>query len=170
MAEDKTDATGLTANEKMTIQDVWKPVGQDPRTSGVFLIKELFTMYPETQKLFSDFKDHTLSEIDVSPVARAHGIRVIHAFTSIVENLYDVDVLVTLLQKTAHGHYQRGIRYHHFQALKLVVLSVLEKALGNKFGVEERRCWDKGLDVINAVIKKTLDQEENKAKGLGGKL
>lgn len=67
------------------------------------------------QDVFPKFKGKNPDELKKSIGVRSHGLRVLAALNSVVENLDDIECLVDMLQHIAHSHHPRGTSRKHFE-------------------------------------------------------
>lgn len=120
-----------------------------------------FSENPSYQSLFPSFKDVPLSEIKGNKKVLAHGMNVLYALTSLVDNLDEPECLVEMLKKLGGNHSKRGIEHSMFVNLGSTIVGLLKDKLGpqhmDSFATE---AWIKAYGVIISVVKQGLDAEK----------
>lgn len=79
------------------------------------IIFRLYTLYPASIERFPLFRGKTVEEISKHPKLPAHAMSVMYALASYVDNIYDTDLLVELVKKTAVSHIGRGVGSEDFK-------------------------------------------------------
>ncbi|KRT82554.1 hypothetical protein AMK59_4821 [Oryctes borbonicus] len=154
-ANDPDPVTGLTPREKSLVVSSWNLVKKDPAGNGVELFRMFFEKKPEYQNYFP-FKGIPMDKLVNDPKLKAHAVSVMYAISSVIDNLDNSEVLITLLQKTGDSHRRRKIPEESFNILHRTMLELLEKGLGSKLSKEGLDAWDKTLTVAFKVVKDTL--------------
>ncbi|KAJ8036837.1 Globin [Holothuria leucospilota] len=155
--------TGLSNHEKDLIRKSWASFMKNKNENATLLIINLFKMSEGAQDLFSKFKGTNPDELKGSIRVRSHGLRVVAALNSVVENLDDIECLLDMLQHIAHSHHPRGPTKKHFQDLGGVVIATFEQSLGKKLTEDVKNAWVKAYGVILSVIEKEYDVIEGNA-------
>ncbi|KAG9511406.1 Cytoglobin-1 [Fragariocoptes setiger] len=118
----------LTENEVELIKSSWKPAEDDPKKYAVLLFKMLFTKYPEYPKLFSDFSDVDVANIESDKRVLRHALKVLNAITGVVHLLGDpekMNDIVETLEQMARGHLRRQIGLDKFENLGHVLIEFI---------------------------------------------
>ena len=77
--------------------------------SKFYFYFRLFTLYPEAQHKFEDFRGITIEEVRVHKKLRAHALSVVYALKSFIDSLDDVETLAELIKKNAKNHMERTV-------------------------------------------------------------
>lgn len=77
--------------------------------SKFYFYFRLFTLYPEAQYKFEDFRGITIEEVRVHKKLRAHALSVIYALKSLIDSLDDEETLAELIKKNAKNHMERTV-------------------------------------------------------------
>ncbi|XP_046573943.1 globin-like [Haliotis rubra] len=145
-------ATGLTERQKDAIRTSWALVSLDLKGNGVNFLIKFFKDYPEDKTFFEAFKDKKPEELRDNPKMRAHASIVMHALTSVVDNLDDPECLIDILQRNAQSHFGRNIRIKQYKDLFETFVRYLQEALGDKCTELTKTSWEKALVVVISVI------------------
>ncbi|XP_071814743.1 uncharacterized protein [Apostichopus japonicus] len=162
-SSDVCKVTGLSTVEKDHIRKSWAALMKNKNENATLLIVNLFKMSEGAQDVFPKFKGKNPDELKKSIGVRSHGLRVLAALNSVVENLDDIECLVDMLQHIAHSHHPRGTSRKHFEDLGGVVIATFEEALGKKFTDDAKNAWAKAYGVILGVIKSEYENIEGNA-------
>ncbi|GFT60083.1 hypothetical protein NPIL_313461 [Nephila pilipes] len=151
-------ATGITPRQKDIVQNTWKIVRAETRKNGIQFFIKFFETFPEYQKLFKGFANVPMSELPQNGKLLGHALSVMYALNSIVDNLYDIESLLQVLEKIGVSHQPRNIDGSHFQNLAIVLINFLKEALGPRLmNPAAEEAWRKSLEVANSVIIKALE-------------
>ncbi|XP_061186391.1 globin-like [Saccostrea echinata] len=156
----KDPDTGLTEAEVCAVEDSWSMIyrKEHRKENGVKLFVTLFTLYPSAMDMFPQFKGNSLEKIAQHPKLPAHGMSVMYALASYIDNLHDAELLVELVKKTAISHIGRGVGSREFKWLTEVVPSWLEEVLEGECTPLMKTSWVKLLNIVVAVV---IGEEQN---------
>ncbi|XP_060522147.1 uncharacterized protein LOC132699447 isoform X2 [Cylas formicarius] len=145
-SDDPDPVTGLTSKDRRFISSTWNKLNQNSAESGIAIFMALFMKYPNYQKLFP-FRDIPRDELPKNKRFRAHCISLMYAFTAIVNNVGDTELLQELLSKQGVAHVPRGV-----QEMSYWLKEVLMELFGGSMTADELQSWNKFLDVGFSVI------------------
>ena len=77
-------------------------------------VPRLFTMRPDYQDYFEQFRGLSLEEVAKTPKLRAHGSIFMHSLSSIVDNPDDLECAAEIMRKKVQSHWPRGMRREHY--------------------------------------------------------
>lgn len=152
--------TGLTLRQRTAMVRTWDLVRPDMKQHGINFFIELFRREPELQTRFKGFTNKTEEELKTNRRFAAHGSTVLHAITTLVDNLDDTPTLLDLLKTTGANHHNRGIPRKDFDLLAPVLIIYLNKTLGSAWTPVAEEAWIKGMKVINSVILSSYDNPQ----------
>lgn len=153
--------TGLTLRHRTAMVRTWALVAPDLETHGKNFFIELFKEQPEIQTRFKGFANKTEEELRASRRFGAHGSTVMHAITTMVNNLDDIPTLVDLLKTTGANHRNRGVPRKDFDTLTPIMVRFLKKSLGSAWSPVAEEAWTKGMNIIISVIFSTYDNPQD---------
>lgn len=156
----KEQEADLTSEKKSLVRDSWAPIRKNTRKYAMEFFLLFFKRYPEYMSLFHDFEHVNVDDLPGEQKFRGHAVRVFFAITSLVDSLDDLDIVVSILEKTAHDHYPRGVRSNHFEDLFATILAFLEQTLGDQFNNKTRGAWETTAKVILGVLHTELNAIE----------
>ncbi|XP_046358133.2 globin-like [Haliotis rufescens] len=155
------EATGLTERQKDAIRASWALVSINLKGNGVSFLIKFFQDYPEDKAFFEAFKDKKPEELGDNPKMRAHASTVMHALTSVVDNLDDPECLIDILKKNAQSHFGRNIRIQQYKDLFETFIRFLQEGLGDKCTDLTKESWEKALGVVVSVIESEMTALSN---------
>lgn len=153
-------STGLTGRQKKVIRETWAMIKEDFGQNATDFFVLLFTKHPDYQKKFNGLETLTVEQLKKSKRLRAHGSNVLYAFTSMVDNLDDVECLKELLLKIGRNHIKRKLTSKHFDNVAIAVVEFLELKIGPKFTPFAATAWESALKVINSIIVEGLNGKD----------
>ncbi|XP_071444842.1 globin C, coelomic-like [Hetaerina americana] len=158
------DVTGLTTAQVDAVRRTFEFARSNIKAFGVDLFVELFSAYPDYQKLFKSFASVPLNQLSENKKFIAHSTTVVYSIINVVDNLDDAECLVELLFKIGSNHARRNVEHEAFQNLNNVIIVTLKKKLGKKFTSFAEESWRKTLDVAISVIFKGMDEGKLEAQ------
>ncbi|XP_071491972.1 globin C, coelomic-like [Diadema antillarum] len=151
--------TGLTKQQKNLIQKSWNLVLEDKLNVGIALFINLFKAYPSSQDMFEKLRDITdFNELARNKKMKAHALRVMAAFNSMVENIDQPDILDELLRNTANTHYKLRMPAHYFEDLGGVLLDTLGNHFGDKFTPKMREAWTTFYTYMTRILLEEMEE------------
>ncbi|XP_015838448.2 globin [Tribolium castaneum] len=148
---DPDPITGLTSRDRYVIQTSWAPVKKDLTGNGVALLLLYFEKFPATKNYFV-FKDVPNEKLKTDKKFHAHCNSVMVTLDSLIANLNDGELIVSLLEKLGKNHKRHGIKDDAYDQLKETVIELFSSFMTK----EELETWDKLLKVAFSVIIKYL--------------
>ncbi|XP_060070460.1 globin-like [Ylistrum balloti] len=152
----------LSDNEVELLKASWEILAEDKKTNGVKFFMKLFTMYPDTKKMFKSFKDVPLELLDYDGTTTkknktmiAHATSVMYALESYIDSLDDLDCLEELVKKVAISHKPRGIGPAEFKLLEKVFLAVIEDLVkDDSLDLEKiKNAWKELIRLVCSIVK-----------------
>ncbi|RZF34602.1 hypothetical protein LSTR_LSTR008627 [Laodelphax striatellus] len=150
----------LTAEHKELVKQTWAIVDADKSKHGKDFFVELFVSFPD---YLTFFKGKLTSKEDIltnEKFAEEHIVgKVMTAIGKVVENLDNESALEAALVQLGKNHYKRNVLEPHFENAKKVLLTVLERNLGDLWTKEVGEAWVTTLNVAFSIIYKGLHAE-----------
>ncbi|XP_070533683.1 globin-like [Ptychodera flava] len=157
--------TTLTPNEKKALRDTWSVIYANKRENGAAFFLKLFEVHPDYKKLFKNLEGiNDLEELAKHPRLKAHGLRVMASFNSLVENLDDAEVLVQLLVDIGISHAKHKVKEENFNELGGIVLWLIETKSGNSYSEYAKEAWTKAWGVMKPIMVKALNDASEEQK------
>ncbi|XP_053544693.1 cytoglobin [Bombina bombina] len=109
-----------------------------------------FVNFPSAKQYFSQFKDmEDPVEMARSIQLRKHGLRVLGAVNSVVENLNDPEKVTTVLSIVGKSHALRHkVEPFYFKILTGVMLEVIAEEYAKEFTPDVQLAWNKLRSLI----------------------
>lgn len=147
----------LSEEEANAIKESFAVIWRDKKENGINIFVKLFTLYPEAQHKFEDFRGITIEEVRIHKKLRAHALSVVYALKSFIDNLDDVETLAELIKKNARNHMERTVTEKEIKWLVPVVIEVLGDIMGEKMTKLHQSSWTKLFGVITSLWKEEQD-------------
>ncbi|KAL1494038.1 hypothetical protein ABEB36_009704 [Hypothenemus hampei] len=156
--DDPDPDTNLTTRDKIILKTTWKKLtnGKANLQIGMALFLNLFQKHPEYHQLFP-FRDLPLDQLPENDRFKAHCITLMYAFSSIIENIDNVQMLEQLLAKQGVNHVSRNVPNKAYLELKEVLMDLFGKSLNEL----ELATWKKFFDYGFGVMIKNADVHRN---------
>lgn len=151
----------LTEEELNAIHESWAVVWSDKKKNGIELFIKFFTLHPEAQDYFHDFKGLSIDEVRTHKKLRAHALSVMYAFKSFIDSLDDLDTLIELVQKNARSHAPRGVGEREIMWLLPALAQLLDDIMKGEVTELHKLAWTKLLQAVASISKE--EQENMKA-------
>ncbi|KAK2152227.1 hypothetical protein LSH36_336g03012 [Paralvinella palmiformis] len=151
----------LTGAHVKAVRDSWDVICKDVRGNGVQLFLRYFGAFPEYLVLFKDLRGMSLEELKTSKHMRIHGSRVLHALTSMVDALDELDVAAGIMSKTIDTHFDFNVQnIKKYEDLFSVMPDFMKAQAGDKFTPLAQEGWTLVLNTLLAVGKERIAQIE----------
>ncbi|XP_050299036.1 globin-2B isoform X3 [Anthonomus grandis grandis] len=156
--DDPDRTTGLTSRDRHLLKTTWKTLsnGEENLKTGMAIFMTLFKVHPEYQQLFP-FRNVPYNQLESNNRFKAHCISLMYAFTSIMENLDNVELLEQLLGKQGVAHVSRKVPERAYWDLKEVLMQLFQKS---GMSSEELEAWNKFLDYGLGIMVKCAVEEK----------
>ncbi|XP_075033863.1 cytoglobin [Mixophyes fleayi] len=150
----------ITESERSIIKESWARVYANCEEVGVSILIRFFVNFPKAKQYFSQFKDmEDPLEMERSVQLRKHGLRVVGAVNSVVENLGDPEKVTTVLAIVGKSHAVRHkVDPVFFKILTGVMLEVIAEDLAKDFTPEMQLAWSKLRSHIYCHIQETYKE------------
>lgn len=155
---DEQASDGLSKEQVATIKETWAVIYSNKVQSGVDFFLAFFKTYPHFKNHFKQLRDLDMEELKTSPKMKAHGLTVMHAIQSWIENLDETDVLVELVKKNAYRHHGRGLSKHEFDNLWQLFPTFLQMKLGDLYTESAQTAWGLALATLSAVTDAGIEE------------
>lgn len=130
----------MTTQQIDLVKDSWPLVLLYRKEAGKLLYNELFTLAPETRKLFHG---------DIEKQEQ----KMLSTITLMVAKLKKLEDLTNEVHYLAKRHVEYEAKPEHFKILEKALMHMLAEVLKTKWDLETQKAWKAAYDVIaNAMI------------------
>ncbi|XP_063816487.1 cytoglobin [Pseudophryne corroboree] len=150
----------ITEGERTIIKETWARVYANCEDVGVSVLIRFFVNYPSAKQYFTQFKDlEDPLEMERSSQLRKHGLRVMGAINSVIENLGDPEKVTTVLAIVGKSHAVRHkVDPVFFKILTGVILEVIAEEFAKEFTPDVQLAWSKLRIHIYSHIQETYKE------------
>nr|BAA09966.1 alpha chain of the tetrameric hemoglobin (intracellular) [Barbatia lima] len=135
---------------KENLRSSFKILANDIESSGLQLMKNLFTSHPDTLGYFARFKDVSLGKQNWQ--LRGHAITLMYALMNFVDALDEPDRLKCVVLKFAVNHNNRSISPQVFGKINGPMDLLLKQRMGKYYNRETANAWKQLVGVVQAAL------------------
>lgn len=138
----------LSTEQKQIVQQSFAQILPNAEQLAALFYDRLFQLDPDLRPLFqSDLEQQQKKFIQTLEIA-VHG-------------LYNLRVMVPVLQRLAIRHIDYGVRSEHYDTVGEALIWTLEQGLADRFTGKERTSWVALYDFIASVMTEAAASEQS---------
>lgn len=127
----------LTARQIDLIQESFAQVLPVTPAAAHFFYDRLFTLAPDTRKLFTGNMDE-------------QGRKLFQTLAIVVDALHDISGVLPVCGALAVRHVQYGVQEKHYDIVGIALIDTLEHGLGDGFDEEVRVAWRQAYNLLSS--------------------
>ncbi|XP_068672902.1 globin C, coelomic-like isoform X2 [Montipora capricornis] len=141
--KDKFASYQLSVAQKYLLRETWETVQLHKNTVGKQTFMKFFESNPEYQRLFPEFKDLPLLELENTNALYGHAKRVMKAVENAVSALDDAVSFGAYLEELGRRHKTRALKATHLESMQSALMSTLQDLLKTSWTEETAEAWNK---------------------------
>ncbi|XP_068673110.1 cytoglobin-1-like [Montipora foliosa] len=146
----------LSETQKYLVRETWETVEQHKNNVGKATFLRFFQKNPDYRKLFPEFKDVDLLEIEKNSALHGHAKRVMKAVENAVSSMDDAFGFAAYLEGLGRRHKSRALKPIYLDAMQESLMSTLKELLNHQWTHETEEAWNKLFLFISSTMVKGL--------------
>ncbi|XP_073231190.1 globin-1-like [Porites lutea] len=138
-----TASIQLSAAQKKIVRETWEFVEQRMSYVGKRMFLKFFENNPEYKRLFPEFKDLSLSDIEKTKELHGHAKRVMKALENAVSAMDDAEIFAAYLDELGRRHKDRPMKPLHLDSVKTALIFTLQELFKSSWTEETAEAWNK---------------------------
>ncbi|KAK2149401.1 hypothetical protein LSH36_454g05049 [Paralvinella palmiformis] len=158
----------LSEEHRIGVTQSWEAVCKNIRDNGTELFIRLFEEHPEYQEYFKELKGYTMDELRTNKQMRIHGTRVMHALSSMIDSLDELDVAAGIMRKTIDTHFDANVQtIVQYEDMFALMPQFMKDQAGDKYTEAAAAGWKIVTDVLISVSKERLAELQAQKAAMG---
>ncbi|XP_067049806.1 neuroglobin-like [Acropora muricata] len=148
----------LTPHQKELIRSSWKLIQIKRTEVGVKVFLTLFKRNPALQSVFPEFRDLSLTELELKQELRGHSERVMRTVENSVNSMDDPDSLNEYLIELGRRHVMRSVKpsVNDLHLINRALLDTFQDTIPSSWRPEDAAAWEILLNFFTKKLKEGI--------------